>query len=175
MHDERRDSARAGDNAARGEQVAAIARDYLQAGLPVRKILERYELTTGRFYEIVEENGWKKRRPPRPRSLKVDADGSAALIARLRKLASRRIAALERAAGDEETDLAGHERLAKALSALLVLLTRIDELETAGGGGNAATKAVMTPEEADERRQKLAQMLVAMLEQASGQRLPERG
>jgi len=161
--------ARAGSDG-RNERIAAIAHDYLEAGLTVREILRRHHLSSGHFYDLVREEGWALRRPAKP----GETDAQAALIARMRRLAQRHIAALEVMSANEEAGLAGHERLAKALSALLGLLTRIDELDAARRAGDAATNTTMTPEEADERRQKLAQMLVAMLEQASGRRLPER-
>jgi hypothetical protein len=167
-------SARAG-NDGRDERVAAIAHDYLEAGVTVRAILKRHDLSSGRFYELVREQGWTLRRPAKPgeRGAATVNDKQAALIARMRKLAGRHLAALEAISGDGEAGLAGHERFAKALSALLGLVTRIDELEAARRAGDATTNRAMTTEEADERRQKLAQVLVAMLEQASGQRLPE--
>jgi len=167
-------AARAG-NDGRDESLAAIAHDYLEAGVTVREILKRHNLTSGRFYELVREQGWALRRPVKPGERDATAnDKQAALIARMRRLAQRHIAALEAMSGNEDAGLAGHERLAKALSALLGLVTRIDELEVARRTGEATTNRTMTPEEVDERRQKLAQMLVAMLEQASGRRLPER-
>jgi len=164
------------DNDGRDERIAAIAHDYLEAGVAIREILKRHGLSSGRFYELVREQGWEKRKPAMPgRSSAATAnEKQAALIARMRRLAQRHLAALEAMSGDTDAGLAGHERLAKALSTLLGLVTRIDELEAARRAGDATTNRAMTAEEADERRQKLAQVLVAMLEQASGQRLPER-
>jgi type VI protein secretion system component VasK len=155
------------------DTTAAIARDYLQTTLPVREILERHGLKCGQFYQLARQNGWPPRRTRRKTGRRRRGpDDPSLLLDRLRKLARRRITALETLAGVDDGGLAGHERLAKALNALLALLTRIEQLQAASKARSAAATTVMTPEEADERRQKLAQMLVKMLEQASGQRLP---
>jgi hypothetical protein len=157
------------------DTTPAIARDYLETAMPVREILARHGLSCGQFYHLAKTNGWGRRRAKSSKRRKARPSASAALLIRLRKLARQRIAALEKVAGQGNAGLAGQERLAKALSALLALLTRIEQLQAASRADTADATTVLTPEEADERRQKLAQKLVTMLEQASGQRLPEGG
>jgi hypothetical protein len=160
------------DTESDAEVTAAIARDYLETTMPIREILQRHGLKCGQFYKLARNNGWPRRRIRKtPRRRRRGPDDPSLLLDRLRKLARRRIAALENISGDEAAGLAGHERHAKALTALLALLARIETMQAENRAGNA-TATPMTPEEADERRQKLAQMLVKMLEQASGRRLP---
>src|SRR3990172_1544298 len=105
------------------DTTAAIARDYLEAAMPVREILARHGLSCGQFYHLAKANGWARRRVKRSKRRKTAPSASAALLIRLRRLARQRIAALEKAANEDAAGLAGHERLAKALTALLVLLT----------------------------------------------------
>lgn len=52
-------------NDGRDERIAAIARDYLDAGLTVREILNRHGLSSGRFYELVRNEGWALRKARR--------------------------------------------------------------------------------------------------------------
>ncbi len=82
-------AARAG-NDGRDERIAAIAHDYLEAGVTVREILKRHDLSSGRFYELVREQGWELRRPAKPgeRGAATANDKQAALMARMRKLAA---------------------------------------------------------------------------------------
>ena len=154
------------------ETMAAIASDYLETAMPVREILERHGIKSGEFYKLARANGWGRRRPKQSRRRRSSPNDSAVMLQRLRKLARRRIATLERAARNDSAGSAGEESLTKTLTALLGLLMRIEQLKAASAADKATAAMPMTPEEADERRQKLAQMLVAMLEQAGGQQLP---
>ena len=157
------------------DRRAAIARDYLEARLPIDEILKRHHMSYRCLYRLIDKEGWARRKPQKSKKPRVRMHTPAALLARLRKLARRRIAALEKTANDDAAGPAEHERQVKTLAALVSLVKRIEELEAPGKTDTAAAPAAMTPEEADERRQKLAQMLVTMLEQAGGQRLPDSG
>ncbi len=154
-------------------RTAAIARDYLEARLPIDEILKRHHMSYRCLYRLIDKQGWARRKPQKSKKPRVRMHTPAALLARLRKLARRRISALEKVANDDTAGLVGHERHVKTLAALVSLVKRIEELEAPSKTGTVAAPAAMTPEEADARRQKLAQMLVTMLEQAGGQRLPD--
>jgi AcrR family transcriptional regulator len=163
-----------GSKGGRGDEAAKAARvraDYLGRKLTVREVCRRHGISTHTLYHLVDDGCWQFRRPASRCSRNRRRD-TGHLLDRLERLAARRLTALEQVAREETEGAADHERLVKALTGLAALLARIEELKAKSVRASGSDE-VTTPEEADERRQMLAQKLVAMLEQASGRRLPE--
>jgi hypothetical protein len=175
MSEDRNEAARgAGAPAPMGEDpaTALIRADYVAGQVTVAEIRRRHGISQRRLYRLVDKGGWSRRQPRRLPANRAAGGRPDHLLVRLQRLAGRRSAALERSARQDDAGVADHERLLKALTGLLTLLGRIEQLKGKTATGTAGEDAVMTPEEADARRQMLAQKLVAMLEQASGRGLP---
>lgn len=149
---------------------AAIRQAYCDGKLTIAEIEKRFGVQRTSIYHRIDSERWPRRKPAR-RGGRSKAEQ---LLARLKHIVEQRIAEFEDTDGAEaQRSGANLERDARALAALVKLMDKIVELETAARNARHGGARRWSPAELARRRAALAQKLVAMLEQERGRPLPD--